>query len=134
MLILLEAVLVKEFNSDTDLGRLAELWGNLCMIQQMRGGSHWMEKYQKSGLTWSDYLTKLTSLPESKALVFIMKEVVFGFTFFTIEKDLATIREFYLEPGYKDKLNTDLVIEDIKSQLRNQGVQFIEFDIKDLPI
>jgi hypothetical protein len=104
------------------------------MIQQMRGGSHWMEKYQKSGLTWSDYLTKLTSLPESKALVFIMKEVVFGFTFFTIEKDLATIREFYLEPGYKDKLNTDLVIEDIKSQLRNQGVQFIEFDIKDLPI
>jgi hypothetical protein len=63
-----------------------------------------------------------------------MKKAIFGFTFFTIEKDLATIREFYLEPGYKDKLNTDLVIEDIKSQLRAQGVQFIEFDIKDLPI
>jgi len=134
MLILLEAVLVKEFNSDTDLGRLAELWGNLCMIQQMRGGSHWMEKYQKSGLTWPEYLIKLTGLSESKALVFIMKEAIFGFTFFTIEKDSATIREFYLEPGYKDKLNTDLVIEDIKSQLRAQGVQFIEFDIKDLPI
>jgi len=128
----LEKVLVREFNSTTDRGRLAELWGNLCMIQQMRGNSPWMQDYQKSGLSWSEYLLKLSSDQRSKILVFIMKEILFGFTFFTINENLATIREFYLEPGYKDRLEADLLISDIKMELKNQGVQYLEFDIKDL--
>lgn len=141
-----ELVLVKEFNKGSDLGRLSELWGNLCMIQQMRGGSPWMEKYQQSGLSWSDYLTKLCSLPESNALVFIMNSVIFGFTFFTIDGDenaevearqqshVANIREFYIEPGYKEKLDAEKLIQDIKEHLKKKNIEFIEFAVKDLPV
>jgi len=141
-----ELVLVKEFNKGSDLGRLSELWGNLCMIQQMRGGSPWMEKYLQSGLSWSDYLTKLCSLPESNALVFIMNSVIFGFTFFTIDGDenaevearqqshVANIREFYIEPGYKEKLDAEKLIQDIKEHLKKKNIEFIEFAVKDLPV
>lgn len=129
-----EIVLVQEFNKETDLGRLAELWGNLCMIQQMRGGSPWMEKYQQSGLSWSDYLTRLCSLPESNALVFIMNSIVFGFTFFTVDKNVASIREFYIEPGYKERLDAEILIQDIKEHLKRKNIEFIEFAVKDLPV
>ena len=128
----MEKVLVREFNSTTDKGRLAELWGNLCMIQQMRGTSVWMQGYQQSGLSWSEYLLKLISGEGSKVLVFIMQDILFGFTLFTVKENLATIREFYLEPGYKNRLDADLLINDIKVELKNQNVQYLEFDIKDL--
>lgn len=129
-----EVLKIKEFDKETDLGRLAELWGNLCMVQQMRGEKFWMDQFNQSGLSWQDFLISLSEMEVSKLLVFLYQDIVCGFTFFILNEDLASIKEFYIEPGYQEKFEIQDLIQDIKAELKKSKVEFVEFDVKDLGV
>lgn len=123
---------VREFNIESDLGRLCELWGNLCMIQQMRGEKFWMDMFNKSGLSWADFVTSLIKLDFSELVVFAYEKIVFGFIFLLKENDFASIKEFYLEPGYREKIDTGQLSKDIKDILKSKDIEFVEFDVTEL--
>ena len=123
---------VREFNINSDLGRLCELWGNLCMIQQMRGEKFWMDKFNKSGLSWADFVVTLSKLDVSELIVFVYEKVVFGFIYLLKEEDFASIKEFYLEPGYREKIDTNQLSSNIKNILESKNIEFVEFDVTEL--
>lgn len=123
---------VRELNIESDLGRLCELWGNLCMIQQMRGEKFWMDKFNRSGLSWADFVTSLSKLDIAELIVFVYEKIVFGFIYLLKEDNFASIKEFYLEPGYREKIDTSQLSLFIKNILESKGIEFVEFDVNEL--
>ena len=102
------------------------------MIQQMRGEKFWMDKFNKSGLSWADFVVTLSKLDVSELLVFVYEKVVFGFIYLLKEGDFASIKEFYLEPGYREKIDTNQLSSDIKNILESKNIEFVEFDVTEL--
>lgn len=136
---------VRPLESKYDSDRVAELWANLTMIQQMRGNNFWMDEATKAGLKWKDYVHKLTKSRASKIIVFETMEEIFGFAFFKIEpldlnnpkrktKTKAVVKELYLEPAYRKQAREIEMAEMMRDCIADMAIDFVEFDVADLDI
>lgn len=136
---------VRQLDSKYDRDRVAELWANLTMIQQMRGNSFWTDESKKSKLKWNDYITKLTKSRGSRVIVFETMEEIFGFAYFHIAaldannpkrktKTKAVVKELYLEPAYRKQAREIEMAEMMRDCIADMGIDFVEFDVADLDI
>ncbi len=141
----LEGFQVRKLHSQYDRDRVAELWANLSMIQQMRGISHWMDEATESKLKWNEFIDKLTRRRSSRVIVFENKEEIFGFSYMLIEplnannpkcktQTKAVIKELYLEPAYRKQSRDIELAEMMRDCIGGMGIDFVEFDVKDLDI
>jgi hypothetical protein len=139
------SVLVREALSNFDIDRVTELWANLTMIQQMKGDDHWLKNSQNSGLTWNEYIAKLIDSKAAKVLTFETQDLVFGFAYMTLENINASkpnlkpslkaiIKEVYLEPGYRKKVNYDVLAELMRKSFQSLSINYFEIDVKDLDL
>ena len=87
---------VREVNINSDLGRLCELWGNLCMVQQMRGEKFWMDKYNESGLSWADFIVSLSELKVSEVIVFLYTKILFSGSFILLKKVILRVLKNFI--------------------------------------
>ena len=136
---------VRKLTAQYDRDRVAELWANLTMIQQMRGDSHWLDEANKSGLKWKEFIDKLTRRRGSRIIVFENAEEIFGFSYMLIEplnannpvrktQTKAVIKELYLEPAYRKQARDIELAEMMRDCIGGMGIDFVEFDVKDLDI
>lgn len=136
---------VRALDSQYDRDRVAELWANLTMVQQMRGNSHWLDMSQASGLKWNEFIFKLISARATKVIVFETVEEIFGFAYMKIEsvdannpkrktRTKAVIKELYLEPAYRKQARQTEMAEMMRDCIADLGVNVIEFDVEDLDI
>jgi hypothetical protein len=134
---------VREASSNYDVDRVTELWANLTMIQQMKGDDHWLKNSQNSGLTWNEYIAKLVDSKGAKVLTFENQDLIFGFAYMTLENINASkpnlrpslkavIKEVYLEPAYRKKINYDVLAELMRKALQSLDINYFEIDVKDL--
>ncbi len=126
-----------------DIDRVTELWANLSMVQQMQGYTHWLDEAQRLGLLWKDYVNKLIRSKSSRVLVIENSDMIFGFLFLTLvnidtqnpkrkPKLKAIIHEVYVEPAFRKEANQIQMAEKAQELLKNMGVEYIEFAVKDL--
>lgn len=138
-----ESYSVRRVNSEYDENRVSELWANLTMIQQMNGNDHWLALSNKSGKSWQEFITKLIKSRGSRVIVFENSEMIFGFAYMVLENKnannpkqkpslKATIKELYLEPKFRKQANKPEMAEMMQTCLMDMGIEFIEFDVKDL--
>ncbi|MDD9897665.1 MAG: hypothetical protein OXU45_01565 [Candidatus Melainabacteria bacterium] len=136
---------LRALDSSYDKDRVAELWANLTMVQQMRGDSHWLDQSQGSGLKWNEFIFKLISARATKVIVFETVEEIFGFAYMKIEpldannpkrktKTKAVIKELYLEPAYRKQAREMEMAEMMRDCIADLGIDFVEFDVEDLDI
>lgn len=134
---------VRKLSSDYDKDRVSELWANLTMIQQMQGNNHWLEQSKKSGLEWKDFVRKLLRTRSARVIIFENTEEIFGFAYLTLEpmninnpkvktQLKAIIKELYLEPAYRKQSKESQMAEMMRDTIKSMGVEFVEFDVKDL--
>jgi hypothetical protein len=135
---LLDDLMLREAGPSYDLNRITELWANLSMVQSMKGFTYWIDKQKKSGLSWKEYIQKLYSLQDTRFIVFDDQEKIFGFSFLLLNKmpngvdSKAIIKELYLEPSHRSEEMNQYMAELLRDCVRAMGVEYIEFDIKDL--
>lgn len=134
---------VRRSNSEYDENRVSELWANLTMVQQMNGNTHWLDQSNKSGLAWKDFVAKLLKSRGSRVIVFENDKEIFGFAYMNLENKnannpkqktslKAVIKELYLEPAYRAESKKPEMAELMQACLINLGIEYIEFDVKDL--
>lgn len=130
---------VRPLVSEYDLDRLTELWANLTTIQQMRGNTHWLDSSANSAPSWSNYIKKLVSSSNNQIIVFDDKEKVFGFAFLALEKVpeeknaiKAVLKEIYLEPSHRSEAMNHKMAEMLRDCMKSIGIEFVQFDVKDL--
>lgn len=134
---------VRILSSKYDQDRVAELWANLTMIQQMQGNDVWLSKSQESGLSWNDYVARLVKSRGARVLVFENSEEIFGFGYLVLQSKNANnpmqrtalkgvIKELYLEPAYRKESKKIEMAELMRDCLMQIGVEYIEFDVQDL--
>ncbi len=134
---------IRRLSSKYDKDRVAELWANLSMVQQMNGYTKWMDESQKSNLKWNEYIHKLTRARSSRVLVIENPEEIFGFAYMMIESVnaanpkkktqlKAVIQELYIEPAYRKEAGQIEMAEKMRDVLKEMGIEYIEFDIKDI--
>jgi hypothetical protein len=104
------------------------------MIQQMRGDGHWLEDFEKSThQSWADFMVELAKYPDCYVMVFILDDFLFGFGYVNIENEKSIIKEFYIEPGFKDQIIRDELSVLVSEEIAVHGPAELVFDIKDLP-
>lgn len=134
---------VRALSSKYDQDRVAELWANLTMIQQMQGNDVWLSKSQESGLSWNEYVARLIKSRGTRILVFENKEEIFGFAYLILQSKNANnpmqktelkgvIKELYLEPAYRQESKKIEMAELMRDCLMQLGIEYIEFDVQDL--
>jgi archaeosine-15-forming tRNA-guanine transglycosylase len=134
---------VRVLSSKYDEDRVAELWANLTMIQQMQSKDVWLSKSQESGLSWNEYISRLVKSRGARVLVFENSEEIFGFAYLVLESKnsnnpmqktslKAVIKELYLEPAYRKESKKIEMAELMQTCLMKMNIEYIEFDIKDL--
>jgi hypothetical protein len=132
-------VLSRKYDED----RVAELWANLTMIQQMQAKDVWLSKSKESGLSWNEYITRLIKSRGTRVLVFENSEEIFGFAYLILQSKnsnnpkqktslKAVIKELYLEPAYRKESKKTEMAELMQNCLMQMHIEYIEFDIKDL--
>ena len=74
-------------------------------------------------------MVSMSELSISETIVFTYDETVCGFIFLFKEDALATVKEFYLEPGYKDKVSNTELSSRIKDILNAKDIEFIDLQM-----
>lgn len=131
--------------SKYDFDRVAELWANLTMIQQMQGRDHWLSNSKNSGLSWNEYIHRLLRSRGARTIVFENEEMIFGFAYMVLENKnqnnaksspmlKAVIKEMYLEPGFREKIDKSEMAEMMRQCLLNMRIDYFEVDVVDLMI
>lgn len=139
------SVCVREASSNYELSRVAELWANLTMIQQMRGDDVWLKNSKVSGLSWNEYVMQLINSESSKVLIFEKDEIVFGFSYMLLENVNASkpnlplslkaiIKEIYLEPGFRKYVDSDVLAELMRNSMKALTINYFEVAVKDLDL
>lgn len=128
---------IRKFSPKYDLSRVAELWANLAMVQEMKGQSYWTSKAKESKLEWQDFIKSLAAKKSFELVVFENKEAVFGLAYFEITKSQkdktktkAVLEELYLEPNFRSDKVDKAMTEMLQNVLASTGVEFIEFNLK----
>jgi hypothetical protein len=124
-----------------DSSRVAELWANLSMVQQLQGNEYWLNQFKLSNLSWNDFIEKTISKRSYRVVVLENDEVIFGFAYMSLtavnlnnpkkpNQLKAIIKEVYLEPGFRSKVNFDELGEMMRNCLMKMGVDLVEIDVK----
>ena len=132
---------VRPLNSKYDTARVAELWANLSMVQQLQGNEYWLNQFKLSNLSWNDFIEKTITKRSFRVVVLENQDLIFGFAYMSLtavnlnnpkqpNQLKAIIKEVYLEPGFKNKVNYDELGEMMKNCLEKMGVDLVEIDVK----
>jgi len=132
---------VRPLNSKYDAARVAELWANLSMVQQLQGNEYWLNQFKLSNLSWNDFIEKTITKRSFRVVVLENQDLIFGFAYMSLtavnlnnpkqpNQLKAIIKEVYLEPGFKNKVNYDELGEMMKNCLEKMGVDLVEIDVK----
>jgi hypothetical protein len=132
---------VRPLSGQYDILRVAELWANLSMIQQMQGNDFWYKSSLDSKLSWNDFIEKTITKRSFRVVVLENQDLIFGFAYMSLtavnlnnpkkpNQLKAIIKEVYLEPGFKNKVNFDELGEMMKNCLEKMGVDLVEIDVK----
>jgi hypothetical protein len=124
-----------------DIPRVTELWANLSMIQQMQGNDYWNKTCQDSKLSWAEFMKKTITKRSFRVIVLENDEMIFGFAYMSLstvnannpkQKNQlkATIKEVYLEPAYRPKVDFDELGVLMQNCLITMGVDLVEIDVK----
>jgi hypothetical protein len=132
---------LRPLSGQYDILRVAELWANLSMIQQMNGNEFWYKSSVESKLSWNEFIEKTITKRSFRVIVLENDDVIFGFAYMSLtavnlnnpkkpNQLKAIIKEVYLEPGFKNKVNFDELGEMMKNCLEKMGVDLVEIDVK----
>jgi len=132
---------VRPLSGQYDILRVSELWANLSMIQQMQGNEYWYKSSLDSKLSWNDFIEKIITRRSFRVVVLENDDVIFGFAYMSLNavnlnnpkkpnQLKAIIKEVYLEPGFRNKVNFDELGEMMKNCLEKMGVDLVEIDVK----
>lgn len=127
--ILKEGTLVRAAN-EYDFNRIAELWANLAMIQQMQGNEERVKAHRDSGLGWNEFIAqKVLSLSNTQAIIFDDQEKIYGFAYIELDDagtKSATVKELYIEPNALNESN-DSLAKKLNDSIHSLGVKEITY-------
>ena len=107
-----EKLEVREYKTDREFDRVAELWANMAMVQQMQGKDLWIKKHQESKKDWLSYIHSFRENKNFKFVVFEDPKKIFGFAFLEIKKEskktIVKINEIYMEPSHQNLSDTEI--------------------------
>jgi len=132
---------IRPLSGKYDILRVIELWSNLSMVQQMQGNDYWYKTSLDSKLSWNDFIEKTITKRSFRVVVLENNDVIFGFAYMSLtavnlnnpkkpNQLKAIIKEVYLEPGFRNKVNFDELGEMMKNCLEKMGVDLVEIDVK----
>lgn len=127
----LDFVEIRPVKTKQDMNKVAELWANLAMVQQMQDIPTMLEQQRESGLEWFPFVASLAKQSKNKFIVMEDPEKIFGFIYIESKivnqgKTQASIQEMYIEPSHKDLPQDELAIM-IKESLELIGIDQIQF-------
>lgn len=131
---------MREGKSDHDYDKIAELWANLAMVQQIKGYTRWIDQQKESGLDWFPYIKTLKNDEKNRFIVIEDEKQIFGFAYLVVQPDSeeagqvnGELLEIYLEPSEHLKGHNDELGEMLRSSIRDDlGVTYIEFKLDEI--
>lgn len=128
----MDLVEARQATKKHDFDKVAELWANLAMVQEMKGKPVWTTKQKESGLAWFPYIRELGKEKQNKFIVMEDPEKIFGFVYIELalvgKKVRGIIHELYIEPSHHDLPDAELA-KLLRAAIQKLGVEEFNLDI-----
>lgn len=129
----------RQAKSKHDYDKVAELWANFVMVQQIKGNDKWLKAQQKSGKDWFPYVHSLGKEKDNRFVILKDEEKIFGFAFLKVadlDKKAKTykgvLQEIYLEPSHRLKQYNDEMAFMVQECIDSIGIKEIKMDLSEL--